>query len=350
MTIKPGQSQKPFTWEDIVVSDDLGKVEGVVSDRQIKARAFAVDDYHDWYLTASPYGGRIAHPLLFVDDIVRLFLLGYDCTPPYLGGLHAKNVVRLRGPIRLDQPVVLRGSHVNKYERRGRKYRVLRGSATDTAGNVLLEVEATESVGFGRELVKRVDGKKEVETSPRIAGILPPHTRYEVAGNPYVKIGNALRPVEKLVSFEQSVLFSGFPFSWALNTEETGGVRVGIHTDQASAEAAGAARPIVQGLVTANHISEMLVAQFGTDWIDTGYLETTFLRPALVGDVLVSEAQVVGRHEENNRPVVSLEVWTKNGQSRLVTIGRARVTLSGPYKHRDEDSENEVGKNDVEKD
>lgn len=324
MPVTYARSVRPYAWDQIALNDDLGMVEGTITDAQIKERAFAVDDYGDWYLRDSPYGGRIGHPLLLADDIVRLFFLGYDCRPPYAGGLHAKNIVWLRGPIRLGEHVTLTGHHVRKYERRGMQYRVLAGAATTDDGRVLLQVEATETVGFRRrELTK--PPQRTVSGAPRTAREEPLSKPYAMVGDHAIAVGMALPPIVKHVTLQQSTIFSGFPFSWAL--DDTPPLRIGIHTDNETAQEAGAPRPIIQGLVFANHISEMCITQFGRYWLESGSLETTFLRPALVGTTLRSEAIVANVVGSGIRTKVELSVSTKTLTGELIMAGTARLAI-----------------------
>ena len=114
MVIHRPAQPKRYAWENLEVGDQLGPVEGVVSDFYVKTHAYAVDDFGDWYLKDSPFCGRIGHPTLLANDILRLFMLGYDMAPPFPGGLHAKNELEFLGPAFVGEKVIIQGSHESR--------------------------------------------------------------------------------------------------------------------------------------------------------------------------------------------------------------------------------------------
>ncbi len=127
MVITRARTLKPYSFENIQVGEEFGPVEGILSELKLKLHAFAVDDYHPWYFQQSPFGARIGHPTLLATDILMLFTLGYDMTPPCEAGLHARNELEFLGPVFVGQRVTLTGKHTDKYHKRAQNYRVLDG-------------------------------------------------------------------------------------------------------------------------------------------------------------------------------------------------------------------------------
>ncbi len=135
MTITRSRTLKQYAFENIQVGEEFGPVEGVLSELKVKTHAFAVDDYGAWYFQSSPFGGRVGHPTLLANDILMLFTLGYDMTPPCEAGLHARNELEFLRPIFIGQKVTIKGKHTEKYQKRAQSYRILEGQVLDEAGH-----------------------------------------------------------------------------------------------------------------------------------------------------------------------------------------------------------------------
>ena len=142
---------KPYRFESVEIGEELGPVEGVVSELKVKQHAFAVDDYGPWYFHRSPFGGRIGHPTLLATDVLMLITLAYDVvTPPCEAGLHARNELEFLKPVFIGQKVTIRGKHVEKYRKRAQSYRILDGAVEDEGGQPLVRMRATETIGLHR--------------------------------------------------------------------------------------------------------------------------------------------------------------------------------------------------------
>jgi hypothetical protein len=87
MGVTRASKLKPYTWENIQIGEEFGPVEGILSELKLKLHAFAVDDHGPWYFQGLPFGARIGHPTLLATDILMLFTLAYDMTPPCEAGL-----------------------------------------------------------------------------------------------------------------------------------------------------------------------------------------------------------------------------------------------------------------------
>ena len=311
---------KPYTWEAMEVGEEFGPVEGVLSDLKLKAHAFAVDDYAPWYFHVSPFGARIGHPTLLATDILMLFTLNYDANPPaFQGGLHSRNELEFVRPVFVGQQVTITGKATEKYQKRGQNYRVLAGEVRDQAGRVCLRMRATETVG----LAPATPVGKGLGAPPTdaITGELPASAPVVTQAGRWVPLGAALPSLTKRTSFEQSVLYSGFPHGWV-----DGGARsmwVNIHTDPEDGRRHGQPDAVVQGLCSAAYISEVCVNFFGPSWFTTGRLSTAFIRPVIVRDEITASGLVKRIEIEDGRQRLWLDVWCKNQRGELVTVGRA---------------------------
>jgi len=98
-----------------------------------------------------------------------------------------------------------------------------------------------------------------------------------------------------------------------------------IHTDEEYAKAQGLPGIIADGMISTNYISSLLYASFGVEYLRSGELTTKFIRPVYEDDVLHTRARVrgvVGGHYE-------VDVWVETDKGQKVTVGDARVPLSG---------------------
>jgi len=323
MAIKRASTLKPYTYDNIQVGEEFGPVEGVLSELKLKTHAFAVDDYGAWYFQGSPFGNRIGHPTLLATDILMLFTLGYDMTPPCEAGLHARNELEFLRPIFVGQQVTLKGKHTEKYQKRAQSYRILEGQVLDEAGQPFLRMRATETVGLNPS----TPVGRGMSTPPpdAITGEVPPGAPTVYQASKWVPVGAVLPSLSKPTTLEQSVAYSGYPFGWV-----EGGARAmwyNQHTDPEDAKMHGHSDAVVQGLCSAAYISEMCANFFGPSWLTTGRLSTAFIRPVIVRDTITASGFVKRFEKDGDRNRLWLDVWCKNQRGELVTVGRASALV-----------------------
>jgi acyl dehydratase len=323
MAIHRSSTPKPYIYENIQIGEEFGPVEGIVSDFQVKTHAYAVDDYSPWYFQCSPFGGRIGHPTLLANDILRLFMLGYDMRPPFAGGLHGRNEIEFLKPVFVGQKVTIKGRHTDKYQKRAQSYRILEGEVLDEAGEPCLRMRAVETVGFGAS----TPVGKGMGTPPPdvITGEVPPWAPTVCQASKWVSVGGALPPLTKQTTLEQSIAYSGFPYGWVEGGAKT--MRMGIHTDPEDARRRGQPDAIVQGLCSATYVSELCTIFFGPSWLTRGRLSTVFIRPVIVRDIITVAGLVKRLEDEGERKRLWLDVWCKNQRGELVTVGRASAEV-----------------------
>ena len=317
---------KPYRYECVEVGEELGPVEGVVSELKVKQHAFAVDDYGSWYFHHSPFGARIGHPTLLATDVLMLITLAYDVvTPPCEAGLHARNELEFLQPVFVGQRVTVRGKHVEKYKKRAQHYRILDGTVEDEGGNPLVRMRATETIGLTP--ATPVGQGMSAPPPDAISGNIPAGAPTVDHATRWVPEEAALPTLVKRTTLEQSTAYSGYPFGWV----EGGATSMWVnqHTDPELARQHGHSEAVIQGLCSAAYISELCTAFFGPSWLTTGKLVTTFLRPVIVRDVITVGGMVKWYEEQDGgaRRRLWLDVWCKNQRGELATVGRASALV-----------------------
>ena len=314
----PEAGLKPPVYEAITIPERFGPVRLQVDDWKIKRFAFTQDDFGDWYLRGSPFGGRrIGHAALLANDLLQLFTTQYAASQ--VVGLHTEEELWFTGPVFLGQEVVLEGSYVEQFERRGQGHVVMEATACDTNGNVLLRHRGVEIM---RTVPGSVAGRGSAPASParRVTGEhdtqLPMAERLQLhIGAPP---GTGLVPLTKEATQEQMSVFS-----------RCGEYVRNIHNDLQIAQQGGLRVPIVQGQQQVCWLAELLTRVFGTAWFRGGWLHCKFLKPVPAMSVVEVGGVVTrsGRCGTADDASTDLDVWVKlNGM--LATVGHARCTPS----------------------
>lgn len=311
----------PFSWENISVNDDLGRVEGVITEGAVLAHAFAIGEDPRLYLEGSSGLGPFVPPSLLVNDLLKLFLIGYDCS--ILGsaaGLHTKAQIQIHASIPIGSAVSITGTHIAKFIKGGRRCRSVASRVT-SGGKLVAEMLATETVGFATDNGPDTPGEPAnwAATLPRVSSAMPDGPR-AVPGSSLTP-GMVLGPRRRWVGLEQSLIFSGFPYGWAQECPE---FRQGLHTNYEVARRGGYPAPIAQGLLSAGHLTSMLLEQVGKDYFNGTELALNFVAPVVVGTPLVSHAVVQAPRPEAEGGVLISLVSTDDSGS-VKTAGYARL-------------------------
>lgn len=315
---RPANAPK-FSWENLRINDDLGRVTGQITEGAVLAHAFAIGENPEIFTKGLPDIGPFVPPSLLVNDMLKLFLIGYDCTEfGSAGGLHTKSLIKYHQPLPIGASVTITGTHVAKYVRGGRRHRSVR-STVESGGKLVAEMLATETVGYATD-----HGPDEgdvpqgwADDLPRIASEIPRSAATAVPGQP-LKEGLVLGPSTRWVGLEQSVIFSGYPFAWA---QEVPFFRQGLHTNFEVAQRAGFPVPVAQGLLSAAHLSSLLLRQLGAKFFGAE-LALKFVAPVLIGTRLASHA-VVQQAPQGGAALLSLVTQDPSGS--IKTVGYAKV-------------------------
>jgi len=112
-------------------------------------------------------------------------------------------------------------------------------------------------------------------------------------------------------------------------TNELRHVGSNIHTDEEFARSEGFPSVNADGMIMTNWCSEMLVAEFGMDYIARGELRTKFIKPVY----LDTELHVRGRVKEaakqqNGNTLYSIDVWCEDEHGTKLVDGDAKVEVA----------------------
>jgi acyl dehydratase len=305
---RPGLKEP--SWENIVVGEEFGPLDVVISEHAVKSYAYAIDDYHPWYSHDSPFGGRIAPAAFVTRPLLDLLYLEYDAMR--LRALHVREELELFGPLKVGEDITLRARVEDKFLKRGEPYVVMTGQACDEHGKTLL---CTKQELILRSDVRGLVGRAAATPDSRRAtgGIATGVPTAERASRT-PEIGAVLPPISKDIGVEQMFVFScGVP---------------NIHTDRTIALESGLAGPIAQGLMSTGYLSQLLTDFFGTDWFDSGWTSHAFIKPVFAGDRLTVYARIQESRQERNGTRLMLEVWCRNQAGDLTTVGSASALVS----------------------
>jgi acyl dehydratase len=102
-----------------------------------------------------------------------------------------------------------------------------------------------------------------------------------------------------------------------------------IHTDEEYARSQGLPARIADGMISTNWMSEMLVEQFGMDYLERGELRTKFVKPIFLGAVVSVRARVRSfERSADGGAVYVLDVWCEDEKGVKLTDGDARVEVA----------------------
>jgi hypothetical protein len=105
-------------------------------------------------------------------------------------------------------------------------------------------------------------------------------------------------------------------------------VGANIHTDVEYAREQGLAAPVVDGMLSVNYLSSMLVRAFGQAYLEHGQLRAKFIKPVYV-DQVVRPRGVVRESAagEDGRTRYALDVWVETAEGVKVVDGDASVEV-----------------------
>ena len=258
----------------------------------------AVENSHPWHNERSPWGPPVAPPVVMGNATLR-FIDSIAPVPP--GTLHAKQELEIERPQRLDRRLIAYGRFADKYERRGRKWFVFEARFRDDSGLII-----------GRSRV----------TMAFPPASSPPQEQGTGDEEPEKPRKGQLKAVSRTLTAEKLVAYSEDSANALRGTS--------IHTDAEVAKAKGFGAPVAQGLMSADYISELMLAVFGQGWLLGGRLALAFVRPVLAGDTLTANGRRSERLDEGSFSRETYEVWCENQRGEAVMLGTASGLLPSP--------------------
>ncbi len=124
----------PF--ESIVVGEELGPVEYLVSEEAVREYCRDWDDGNPWYRGPSPFGGPVAPPAVMA-GLTAFALLATKFNARATIG--AQTAHRNLGPLPVGQRMTTRGKIADKYVKRGLEYVVITSTSYDEDGTAFRE-------------------------------------------------------------------------------------------------------------------------------------------------------------------------------------------------------------------
>jgi acyl dehydratase len=286
----------------------FGPVELTVTDQLLKSFAFAIDDYGP-ILENNGTG----HAAILVPELLELLNSQFD--PSTSVGLHQKEEVWLHSPVRVGEPVVMEGRCVDKYAKRGKGYFVMEASARSLEDDrPLVRHRSTEIAEIDPELPSTV--AESQQTQRQVTGTVAPGLVPVAHADTSLEVGTPVVPLTKSVHQDQMSVFSNVGLFWR-----------SMHTDLERAKQAGYKRTVAQGLMQTMYVSELGTRLFGESWLTSGWMSTTYLKPAFAGDTLTVNAAVAGISTEAGQTQLELEVWVENEDGLRTSVGWLRASV-----------------------
>jgi hypothetical protein len=132
--ISRDESGERVTFEEIEIGASLGDLEWIVTPEDIDKQCILDDDRHDWFLTDSPFGGRIAPPQIQYRPPRWLLSRKYN-----LRGVLYKWEFENVKAIRPGEPIMVAGRIVDKWIKNNREFVKLEAVGRDHRGEIVFK-------------------------------------------------------------------------------------------------------------------------------------------------------------------------------------------------------------------
>jgi acyl dehydratase len=148
-----------------------------------------------------------------------------------------------------------------------------------------------------------------------------------MAAKRFYKVGDDITGPVRVITPTRIEWYDSAMLSAATN--ELRQVGSNIHTDEEFAKSEGFPAVNADGMIMTNWCSEMLVHEFGLDYIARGELRTKFIRPVYVETELHVRARVRGVEQQpDGNTLVDLFVWCEDEHGMKMTDGDAKVEIA----------------------
>ena len=126
--------EKPeYKWENLKVGMVTGERDLTVTPGMVAAHCEGVEAVRDWYRGESPYGGPVAPPMIFLNDLMAI----NDMKFRRFGVIHAKLSWRFRRPARVGETVHQKVTVKDLYIKRKKGWVVSELAVTRENGDVI---------------------------------------------------------------------------------------------------------------------------------------------------------------------------------------------------------------------
>lgn len=307
----PQTGLKDPTFENIEIGERFGPVNLQLTDYRARRFGFIMGG-RDAVADATMPGERaLAHPGSYTNELFEIYTLTY--APSKIVGIHTSEEIWLDQPAHVGDVLVLSGSFVDKFEKRGQGYALVEAEARATDGALVARRRGTEIMRtVPGEVIGRVPGGSG-GSGNRIVTELAETSRWIGEGEPDIRIGDQFSFAPQLITFEQAALYSRF-----------GEYVVSIHGDLAFARAAGLAVPIVQGQQQMCLLLNGMLALVGPKFHRGGHIAAKFVGAVRVFSELTMQGRVV---PVEGAETLRIECWLRDETGRTVTVATADWTV-----------------------
>jgi acyl dehydratase len=269
-----------------------------VAEPDLNARCLdAEQGHHLRYVVGTAGRPPIVHPGLLLNYSNRTksptFSVGAN-----EAGVHSRDETRFINPAFVGSRLRVTWNPAELIEKRGRIFHVIDTLVTDQDGREILRRRATSTSTSDTQPIGRQGEQPARRNEPEPPPSGPAPLGLVLAGRP------------KSVTLERMRLFSGWPVK-------------NIHTDEDTARTAGCPAPIASATQNMGHICELMLDNFGDDWLRTGTLSVVFVRPIYAGDTVTCRAVIRSLEPDGGRTRYTLDVSAENQHGEAVTVGRA---------------------------
>lgn len=104
-----------------------------------------------------------------------------------------------------------------------------------------------------------------------------------------------------------------------------------LHLDPEFAKTTRYGGVIAHGMISMAFVLELLVRNFGKDWLESGTVEVSFMAPVRPGDFITEEAKVMKVtpvEGEEGKVRLRMQIVGMNAQQEKVSKGQAEVTVT----------------------
>jgi acyl dehydratase len=282
-----------FPAADVYVGRDVAGRTTEVREADVRRYEDGTADRHPWYGGPSPFGGPVAPALLYHSEVYRD--LGWYL-PNLIGNLHGRQQWDLFQPMPIGTTVKTRSTIVERYTKRNREYVVNEILVTDADGRWLQRSRTHQSF-LAEQPQGEIVHDKDRERRPE--------RKFEVGGGS----GEVLAPLDKTVSVEMCVAFSGPTPNY--------------HTDREMARALGFPDIVVQGMMSICFISELMTRAFGVGWFCGGKLDVNLVNVLWAEERLTTHGQVREIVPEGRKHRAVVDVWCEKADGTKTVVGTA---------------------------
>ncbi len=280
---------------DIQVGLDLGGHEYQITSELVRDYAEGVDDHHQWYTGASPFGGPVAPALILHSEVYKF---GGWYLPNVWGNLHARQEWQLLAPITVGERVATRSTIIDRYVKRARDYVVNEVQLFSSDGRLLMRGRTHQSFVLDDSHRGLAVDKQREKSSER---------RFEVGEGDFEQ---EIAPLEKTVTLEMCRKFSGPAKNY--------------HTDAEEAKKLGFPDIVVQGMMPVCFLSELMTRRFGEGWFAGGRMDVRLVNVLWGADgVAVCRGVVREFTPEGSRRRAHCEVWVEKRDGTKIIVGTA---------------------------